>query len=190
MFQPRVKCEFVRRYCSPAEGWQVFVDVDPSEVGRTGAQRVNDAARDRQFRMRCDGQAACNELRTLGATVGGSRGDWCRQYELAKLAGDRDIVAVHHASRRYVIVEVEGESSGQPEQKLYKAIGQIVIAATEPLMDGWERRLVLAVYGDQIARHLARASVLQHIGVSGLKMASNPTEDRWLFGPALPQATL
>jgi len=36
MFQPRVKLEFVRRHCVPEAGWKVYVDIDPSEEGRTG----------------------------------------------------------------------------------------------------------------------------------------------------------
>ena len=39
MFQPRVKLEFVRRYCAPEAGWRVCVDIDPSEEGWTGSKR-------------------------------------------------------------------------------------------------------------------------------------------------------
>ena len=44
MFQPQVKYEFVRRYCSPEQGWCVFVDIDGSEEGRTGGKREGDEA--------------------------------------------------------------------------------------------------------------------------------------------------
>lgn len=37
MFQPRVKLEFVRRYCAPEAGWSVCVDIDPSEEGALAA---------------------------------------------------------------------------------------------------------------------------------------------------------
>lgn len=38
MIQPVAKLRFVERYCHPAEGWSVFVDVDASEEGRTGSR--------------------------------------------------------------------------------------------------------------------------------------------------------
>jgi hypothetical protein len=31
MFQPEVKLEFIRRYCQPTNGWEIFVDIDASE---------------------------------------------------------------------------------------------------------------------------------------------------------------
>ena len=124
MFQPTVKLEFVRHYCPPGRGWHVFVDIDPSEEGRTGGERTNDIAREHQRLMQSDCQAAREQLERLGAQVCGSRAQWCRQHQLPRIVGVRDIIALHSASRVYVVVEVEGESSGQPEQKLYKAIGQ------------------------------------------------------------------
>jgi hypothetical protein len=39
MFQLAVKLAFVKRYCNPQKGWEVFVDIDPSEEGRTGGGR-------------------------------------------------------------------------------------------------------------------------------------------------------
>jgi hypothetical protein len=45
------------------------------------------------------------------------------------IEGDRDIVAFYKATHRCLIAEVEGKSSGQPEQKVYRAIGQILAAA-------------------------------------------------------------
>ena len=47
MFQPRVKLEFVGRYCAPQDGWCVCVDIDPSEEGRTGTERESHTARKR-----------------------------------------------------------------------------------------------------------------------------------------------
>jgi hypothetical protein len=127
MFQPRVKLEFIRRYCDPGKGWRVFVDIDPSEEGRTGGERKTDLARQRQIAMFKDAARVRRGLRKLGVTVG-SRSDWHLQCGLPLLDGDRDIVAVHSRRRQYVIAEVEGVSSGQPEQKLYKAVGQAVMA--------------------------------------------------------------
>jgi hypothetical protein len=54
MFQPRVKLEFVRRYCAPTNGWCVCVDIDPSEEGRTGSKRETVASRKRQIDMQAD----------------------------------------------------------------------------------------------------------------------------------------
>jgi UDP-2,3-diacylglucosamine pyrophosphatase LpxH len=83
-----------------------------------------------------------------------------------------------------LIVEVEGESSGQPEQKLYKAIGQIVMAASNDILDGWNRKLVLVVHGDGICKQMARASALEKLGISALALDDN-NHDRWLFGEPL-----
>jgi len=68
-------------------------------------------------------------------TVGDRKG-WCHSQGLPYLEGDPDIVAYDQSGMRCLIVEVEGASSGQPEQKLYKAIGQIVRTASN-FPEGW-----------------------------------------------------
>jgi hypothetical protein len=188
MFQPTVKLEFVRRYCSPHLGWRVFVDIDPSETGRTGGERAGEAARERQATMMRDGDEARRELTRLGATVGGSRASWAT--ELAKdypdaalpsVCGDRDIIAVNAESRRLIVAEVEGASSGQPEQKLYKAIGQIVLAVGATQSNGFQTAFVIVVHGNSVASHLRSAVVLKRIGISGLSLGVTRAEDEWLF---------
>lgn len=188
MFQPEVKFEFVRRYCPPAAAWQVFVDIDASEEGRTGGARTNDEARRQQAAMQRDARRVRASLATLGVVVGGERRAWFKKHGLPVVNGDRDIVAMHPAEQRLVIAEVEGASTGQPEQKLYKAIGQLVMAASEAPPLKWQRSLVLVVHGAAIAAHLNRAAALARLGVAGLALAPEPSEDRWCFGSSLGRA--
>ena len=187
MFQPEVKLEFVRRYCHPAHGWQVFVDIDASEEGHTGGKRTTEEARKRQQQMQKDSKTTRRELQKLGVQVGGNRRVWYREHDLKCINGDRDIVASNTKKRLYLIAEVEGESSGQPEQKLYKAIGQIVKAASDDVSDGLKRKLVLVVHGKKISEHLARVRALEKLGISAIALADNKNEDEWLFGePLIP----
>jgi len=180
MFQPRVKLEFVRRYCPPQKGWCVCVDIDPSEEGRTGGERKSAESLSRQLSMQGDAQRVRDEFKALSVNVG-NRKNWCGDHNLPYLRGDPDIVAYDLCKKRCVVAEVEGVSSGQPEQKLYKAIGQMVCAAGD-LPNGWQIRLAIVVYGDTIADHLQRARVLAALGISGLALADDERADRWLFG--------
>jgi hypothetical protein len=180
MFQPRVKLGFVRRYCPPKAGWSVCVDIDPSEEGRTGGIRRSEEARLRQAEMQADAPGVRAELETLGANVG-KRMQWCQTQRLPYVEGDPDIVAYDRSNMRCLIAEVEGASSGQPEQKLYKAIGQIVRSASN-LPPGWECQLILVVYGNQIAAHLQRVNALQKLSISALALSDRASDDRWLFG--------
>jgi hypothetical protein len=188
MFQPEVKLEFVSRYCHPADGWNVLVDIDPSELGRTGGKRTTDEASTSQKKMLKDGETACRELQRIGVQVGGNRRVWYREHELNLIEGDRDIIAFNTRKRLHLIAEVEGESSGQPEQRLYKAIGQIVKAASEDIPDGWKRKLVLVVHGKKISRHLAHMRALEKLEISGIELSDNKNEDVWLFGEPLMAA--
>ncbi len=123
MIQPLAKLRFVERYCSPKAGWRVFVDIDPSEEGRTGSQRQTEEARARQQLMREQAPDAIRQLKLLGAFVGERKRQWKAQFKgrLVLPPGDRDIIAVHTVHRILWVVEVEGDSSGQPEGKIYKA---------------------------------------------------------------------
>ena len=78
-----------------------------------------------------------------------------------------------------IIAEVEGESSGQPEQKLYKAIGQMVMCVSQTQKNGWEARFIIAVFGEAITEHLAKATCLKNIGVSGLSIKSADADEEW-----------
>jgi hypothetical protein len=184
MFQPRVKLEFVRRYCSPGDGWTVFVDIDASEEGRTGGDRTNLQAQERQRAMQQDAAEVREAFANLGVTVGGNRAAWFNANALPYIDGDRDIVAFHRQNKLCLIAEVEGISSGQPEQKLYKAIGQIVMAASMPPLNGWQIALVLAVHGEQIADHLVRATALKGLGISAISIVEKKEKDKWLFDGA------
>jgi hypothetical protein len=180
MFQPRVKLEFVRRYCSPKDGWRVCLDIDPSEEGRTGSPRESASARKRQIEMQADAPKVREEFNALGVSVG-DRKRWCQIQRVPYIEGDPDIVAYDLTLKRCVIAEVEGASSGQPEQKLYKAIGQIVRTASH-LPEGWRCGLRIVVYGDKIARHLARAKALQRLDIAALCLNDDAALDCWLFG--------
>lgn len=182
MFQPQVKLEFVRRYCLPANGWQVHVDLDASEFGRTGGRRKNEESAAQRLRMQLEGERARDELIGLGAVVGGARRGWFERHGCPLIPGDRDLIAISPVPRRIVVAELEGESSAQPEQKLYRALGQLVVAASLPVPDGWERTLILVVYGKSIGEHLERAGAIAGLGVLGVVLADNPTADRWLWG--------
>jgi hypothetical protein len=119
-------------------------------------------------------------VRDLEVTVG-DRKRWCRSCALPYLEGDPDVVAYDPRKKRCIVAEVEGASSGQPEQKLYKAIGQIVRTASN-LPSGWQSKLVIVVYGETIAKHLERSHALAKLGVSGLALTDDRRGDRWLFG--------
>lgn len=179
MFQPQIKLEFVRRYCSPKNGWAVYVDIDPSEEGHTGGERKSSDAKKRQRRMQAEGRKSRKALTGLGVTLGGGRKKWMQQNKLPQISGDRDLIAFHKESNVYVIAEVEGESSSQPEQKLYKAIGQLVMAAGEPEPSGWKRMLALVVGDGDMTRHLKRAEALTKLGISRVALAPQQKADAW-----------
>lgn len=183
MFQPRVKLEFIRRYCPPQDGWCVCVDVDPSEEGRTGRPRETHTALERQKDMQADAKRVRGELRALDVSVG-DRKRWCTTQGVPYLEGDPDIVAYDLARKRCIVAEVEGVASGQPEQKVYKAIGQIVRTASQ-LPQGWRCYLVVVVYGEKIAIHLERAKALERLNIAALHLQDRSDEDRWLFGSQL-----
>jgi len=184
MYQPRAKLEFIRRYLDPAQGWVIRVDIDASEEGRTGGERRTQRARQRQLAMQADAELVREAFAELGVTVGGARRAWFARYELPAIPGDHDIIAFHRASRVVAIVEVEGVSSGQPEQKLYKAMGQIAMALGDGAPAGWRRSLLVAVFGDAIASHLRRASIaLARLNVSAVALSTvDQQEDCWTVG--------
>ena len=182
MFQPEVKLAFVERYCSPRKGWVVFVDIDPSEEGRTGGARKTGDAQAQQRAMRTAANSVRARFAKLGVTVGGNRNRWFHKNGFPKVDGDRDIVAFQRSRKRYLIAEAEGVSSGQPEQKLYKAIGQIVVAASAKPLGEWQRDLVLVVHGDEVTEHLKRVTALERLGVSALSIAEDPRKDQWVIG--------
>jgi len=187
MFQPQAKFEFVIRYCAPRYGWVVHVDIDPSEMVQTGGKRKTSEAEKIRCRMESLGAKAKRALEGMRVTVGGPRRDWFKENSLPHVTGDRDIIAFHPESRRCLIAEVEGSSSGQPEQKLYKAIGQIVMAVSTTKLVGWRTEFVLVVYGDKITEHLERATGLKQIGVPALALADHQQNDRWILNGQRPK---
>ena len=132
--------------------------------------------------MQADATEVRAELKELGANVG-NRKHWSQTQGFPCIEGDPDIVAYDRTKMRCVIAEVEGASAGQPEQKLYKAIGQIVRSASN-LPQGWECHLILVVYGDPIAAHMKRVNALERLSISALALADRASDDCWLFGAA------
>jgi hypothetical protein len=116
------------------------------------------------------------ELKRLGVQVGGSRAEWWKSLPggCPQVRGDRDVVAYSPKRRKVVIAEVEGDSSGQPEQKLYKAIGQIVLAASPADLRGWTRELALVVdaANTKIVATARNASALKTLGVSAFSISA------------------
>ena len=187
MIQPVAKLRFVERYCSPKDGWRVFVDIDPSEEGRTGSPRKTAQAKARQRLMLEQAPHAICRLKGLGAFVGKRKYHWNAQFKdrLPLPPGDRDILAVDMDRRILLVAEVEGDSSGQPEGKMYKALGQLVCAVTEMHIPNFDRIFSLVVWGEKMAKHLLRAQAIQKLGVSGLVIGESTATDQWLFGKAL-----
>lgn len=184
MIQPLAKLHFVERYCNPDAGWRVFVDIDPSEEGLTGSERMTEEAKVRQRLMLEQAPEARRRLERLGAFVGARKRLWREEFKgrLVLPPGDRDILAVHTERKRLWVIEIEGDSSGQPEGKIYKALGQLVCAVSEMEIPGFDRRLSLVVWGDALAGHLRRARAAESLRVSGLVIGERHTDDRWLFG--------
>lgn len=184
MFQPEVKFEFIRQHLPPFEGWLVYVDIDASELGKTGGLKIGPAAQLRRERMQQEGDVFVKAMEATGVQVGGSRRQWCMRHGLPEVAGDRDITAFHPPTRRCIIGEVEGSSSGQPEQKLYQAIGQLVLAAGEVELPDWQVNFVLVSYGQKMGRHLRRATVLPRLKIYAWEVTGESTmPDHWIFGP-------
>jgi len=184
MIQPLAKLRFVERYCNPKVGWRVFVDIDPSEEGRTGSPRQTEKAKARQRLMLEQAPDAIRQLRDLRVFVGERKRNWKAQFQdqLLLPPGDRDILAVHTDRRILWVAEVEGDSSGQPEGKIYKALGQLVCAVSEMHIPNFKRFFSLVVWGDDMATHLKRARAIEQLGVSGLVICERRDDDRWLFG--------
>ena len=108
--------------------------------------------------MLADAPRVREALRTLDVGIG-QRKHWCQSCALPYLEGDPHIVAYDPHDKRCIVAEVEGASSGQPEQKLYKAIGQMVRTRSN-LPSGWESKLVIVVYAKKITEHLQRSKAL------------------------------
>jgi hypothetical protein len=188
LLQTEIKLEFVRQHCLPSNGWRVYVDIDASEEGRTGGPCKEPESQQRRDKMKVAAKNIRAELEKLDVTCGGGHKPWCKINGLP-FPGDRDIIAFHPQRKIYLIVEVEGASSGQPEQKLYRAAGQLICAAGMDLPAGWNQRwLVLAVNGTTLADSLEKLKALQRLDITGIVVNKNES-GKPLFGPALPSIT-
>ncbi len=110
MYQLEVKRWLVIHRFPAIEGWKVTVDIDSMERGVAGQQQP-------------DKRAIAEECEK-----------WLRQEGVEIVAhplyGRADLVATKDGYT--VVVEVEGDSRGQREQKLYSAFGQIVLSMGDP----------------------------------------------------------
>jgi hypothetical protein len=107
LYQLEVKCSLVRLSFPPVSGWKVHVHVDPMERAKGGQHKPDKASR---------AAAAALGLETAGARL-----------TPHPLFGRVDVVAEHpeHGTR---LVEVEGEASKQREQRMYSALGQLLLS--------------------------------------------------------------
>ena len=121
MYQLEVKLALVRLSFPPASGWRVHVDVDSMERAKGGQHKPDKGER---------AAAAAAELVRIGA-----------QLSPDPRFGRVDVVAEHdeHGLR---LLEVEGESSRQPEQAMYSALGQLLLSMK---LEGRQIRYGLAV---------------------------------------------
>jgi hypothetical protein len=183
LFQTEIKLEFVRRYCPPSKGWRVYVDIDPAEEGR-GVKCEKPESQHRLEERKAAAKKVRESFGKMKVGCDGGRKRWCKQSGLPDVSDDRDILAFHPERKICWIAEVEGASSGQPEQKLYKAAGQLICAVGTRLPAGWSLVLVLAVNGEKLATHLKRMKALKRLGVAGVVINENGNDD-WPFGRAL-----
>ena len=121
MYEIEVKKHLVHRLFPRAGGWTVTVHLDGSELGTAGCQ-----SREKQVIA----AALRNELIQEGVTVG-----------VHPYFGAVDLVAEKQGTTP-VIVEVKGDTNGQPEVQLYSALGQLILSMDAPPS---ERRYAIAM---------------------------------------------
>ncbi len=110
MYQLEVK-RWLVDHCFPAtEGWKVTVDIDSMERDNAGQHAPGKKA-----------IASVCEKWLLDQGV---------KIVAHPLYGRADLVAEKEG--RTFVVEVEGESKGQKEQKMYSALGQIILSMRDP----------------------------------------------------------
>jgi len=106
MYQLEVKRFLVEHKFRPNGGWEVVVDVDAMERAKGGKHPPDKRRR---------AAIAVEWLISAGVSIGKH-----------PTFGRADIVASMPGGETFVI-EVEGQSSRQPEQAMYSALGQIVL---------------------------------------------------------------
>jgi len=180
MFQPRAKLEFVRRYCPPKEGWHVCVDIDGSEKGTAG-KRTKERSQKRGLEMRSDWSEVEKKMRQLKVQIG-NYPRWCNELNV-RAFGHRPDIAAYHNDYGCLIAEVEAESTGQPEDKVYKAVGQIILAASLPIDKRWKPHFLVAVHGPKMVSVLRRMTKLTKVPIFGLSIATDKTEDQIVIRP-------
>ena len=106
MHQIEVKRYLIQQLFHPSHGWTVTVDLDAMELGKgiQNSQEKSDTAAIHEKWMQDNGIAisSCSEL------------------------GRVDIVA-KHPSDGIFLVECEGDTTKQPEQAMYSALGQLLL---------------------------------------------------------------
>jgi hypothetical protein len=174
MFQPRAKLEFVRRYCPPNRGWHVCVDIDGSEKGTAG-KRTKESSIKRGLEMQADWFHVEKELRGLKVRIG-NYPSWCKELNLSTF-GHRPDIATYHSDRGCIIAEVEAQSTGQPEDKVYMAVGQIMLAASVPISEKWKPHFFVVVHGSKMVDVFRRMTQLTKIPIFGFSLADNEEDE-------------
>lgn len=176
MFRPRVQLAFVQRYCPPQAGWRVLVQLDPADEGKpsdNGNGRSDPSAPPSTDRW-MDAQAVRRTLDELGAEIGDDDAGWLEENHLPLVKGGGDIIAFHRGDLKFIVARVE-------ERRLFRAVGQLVAASTQPEVAGWRRYLCLVV-DDSMDARVHEVSALSRLGVAGVALGDQRGRDRWVFG--------
>ena len=158
IYQIEVKRYLVKHLFLPSDGWKVVVDIDAMERGISGQQPPGK----REIAKRNEAY-----IREHGVRIGA--------HPVYKRA---DVVTIHPAKGTFV-TEVEGRSSSQLEQKMYSALGQLLLAMTwfednlvyriaAPGLPEWE--LQFEKFPPQVCRRLSlRRLLVSEEGVRSLE---------------------
>lgn len=106
MHQIEVKKYLVEHRFHPKDGWQVYVDLDAMEMAKGGTHPQGK----REAAQRCR-----LWMENVGVTIGPH-----------PTSGRTDLVAKGTDGHLF-LVEVEGDTSRQPEQAMYSALGQTIL---------------------------------------------------------------
>ena len=170
MYQPEVKYQFIRdKFWGKA--WEVLVDIDASERGDAGGNKDSRRLRKAKWKKT---KRRLEEIGIKFTNDHRQKSD-LREELIAKgleIPARPDIVAFRKRRGKKPdlwIIEVEGQSSRQPEQKVYSAIGQILLALFETPANNVELHFAVVVYGEKEARHLERFKNLSEFTCSKTK---------------------
>ncbi len=123
MYQLEVKQQLIHHLFHPNDGWEVFVAVDAMEVAKGGQHPA-----DKKKKV----EAVEKKLKELGVEINEHKKAEAALRKLkVKISAHKqnkrvDIAAIH-PEREIHLIEVEGQSSKQPEQAMYSVLGQTIL---------------------------------------------------------------